>query len=221
MPAQSPLGRRDVDGDGVTRVEERSGGATLFIGLGLVLACACLVLVVWVFFVPSAGQRSRSAVGPHAADPGEHASSRLGESALQGPEHSAEHAGGFLVDTPSELPPDEPLEGAAESDTGQSGIKLFPPPGTKPIKRGILVPEGFELPPGYLRHYQATDDGQQVPAILMFHPDFKPLDKHGLPVPLPPDRMVTPELAPPGLPIKFLEVPKVRAQGQGGSEPTP
>lgn len=218
MPAQSPPGRRHVDGDGVTRVEERSGGATLFIGLGLVLACACLVLVVWVFFVPSPEQRSRSAVA-QASDPNERASSRRGGSAMG----ASGHAGEFLVDTPSEIPSDEPLEGAGASDTGQSGIKLFPPPGTKPIKRGILVPEDFELPPGYLRHYQSTDDGQQVPAILMFHPDYKPLDRHGAPVSLPSDRVVTPELAPPGLPIKFLEVPKVRAQGQepGGSEPTP
>jgi hypothetical protein len=41
-----------------------------------------------------------------------------------------------------------------------SGIALFPPPGTKPIKQGVLVPEDFELPPGYVRHYQATDDGE-------------------------------------------------------------
>jgi hypothetical protein len=220
MPGQSPPGRRHVDGDGVTRVEERSGGTTLFIGLGLVLTCACLALVVWVFFVPRPGNRPRAATGPRAADPdGERTPSRPGESAMRAPSH----AGGLLVDTPSEIPPDEPIEGAAEPDTGPSGIKLFPPPGTKPIKRGILVPEDFELPPGYLRHYQSTDDGQQVPAILMFHPDYKPLDQHGLPIPLPPDRVVTPELAPPGLPIKFLEVPKVRAQGQeqGGPEPTP
>ncbi|HEX2569372.1 MAG TPA: hypothetical protein VH877_07415 [Polyangia bacterium] len=220
MPGQSPPERRHVDGDGVTRVEERSGGATLFIGLGLILACACLALVIWVFFVPSDG-RPRAAAGRGAAEPGERGPGRLGESAMRAPEH----AGGSLVDTPSELPPDEPLEGSEAAGAERSGIKLFPPPGTKPIKRGILVPEDFELPPGYLRHYQTTDDGQQVPAILMFHPDYKPLDKHGVPLPLPEDRVVTPELAPPGLPIKFLEVPKVRAQQQGqeqgGSEPTP
>ena len=42
-----------------------------------------------------------------------------------------------------------------------TGIALFPPLGTDPIKRGIVVPEGFELPPGYVRHYQTTDDGER------------------------------------------------------------
>ncbi|MBI1815448.1 MAG: hypothetical protein HYR72_10750 [Deltaproteobacteria bacterium] len=87
------------------------------------------------------------------------------------------------------------------------GIAVFPPPGTKPIKRGILVPEDFELPPGYVRHYQATDDGERVPAILMFHPDYQPVDERGAPIKLPADRVVPPEMAPPGLPIQMLEVP--------------
>jgi hypothetical protein len=87
------------------------------------------------------------------------------------------------------------------------GIAVFPPPGTKPIKRGILVPEDFELPPGYVRHYQATDDGERVPAILMFHPDYHPVDERGVPIPLPADHVVPPEMAPPGLPIQMLEVP--------------
>ena len=89
-----------------------------------------------------------------------------------------------------------------------SGVALFPPPGTKPIKRGIIVPEDFELPPGYVRHYQATDDGQRVAAILMFHPDYKPVDEHGEPIALPADRVVPSDMAPPGLPIHMLEVPE-------------
>ena len=88
------------------------------------------------------------------------------------------------------------------------GIAVFPPPGTKPIKRGILVPEGFELPPGYVRHYQATDDGQRVPAILMFHPDYHPVDEHGVPIPLPENRIVPPDMAPPGMPVEMLQVPE-------------
>lgn len=89
----------------------------------------------------------------------------------------------------------------------KTGIALFPPPGTKPIKRGIVVPEDFELPPGYVRHYQATDDGERVPAILMFSPDFEWLDEEGEVIPLPADRIVTPEMAPAGLPIQMLELP--------------
>jgi hypothetical protein len=89
----------------------------------------------------------------------------------------------------------------------KTGIALFPPPGTKPTKRGILVPEGFELPPGYVRHYQATDDGQRVPAILMFSPDFEWLDESGEVIALPADRVVPAEMAPDGMPIQMLELP--------------
>jgi len=88
----------------------------------------------------------------------------------------------------------------------RTGIAVFPPPGTKPVKRGIIVPEGFELPPGYVRHHQTTDDGKQLPAVLMFHPDFEFVDERGTPVRLPEDRIVPPEMAPPGMPIQMLEV---------------
>jgi hypothetical protein len=95
----------------------------------------------------------------------------------------------------------------AEPET-PSGIGLFPPPGTDPPKSGIVVPDDYELPPGYVRHYQATDDGQQLQPILMFHPDFQPVDDRGRPIKLPKDRVVPPSLAPPGLPIEKLAVPK-------------
>ena len=42
----------------------------------------------------------------------------------------------------------------------------------------------FELPEGYVRHYQSTDDGEQLPAILMFHPDYEFVDEQGQVVPL-------------------------------------
>lgn len=86
-----------------------------------------------------------------------------------------------------------------------AGIAAFPPPGTKPVKRGIVVPDDFELPPGYVRHYQATDDGRPLPPILMFHPDFAGVDANGNPIVVPEDRIVPPELAPPGLPIHTLD----------------
>lgn len=102
-----------------------------------------------------------------------------------------------LATGPELPPPPKPGEGLA----------AFPPPGTKPVKRGIVVPEDFQLPEGYVRHYQATDNGQMLPAVLMFHPDIKPKGPDGRPVQVPADRMVPPELAPPGMPIQMLEVP--------------
>ena len=41
----------------------------------------------------------------------------------------------------------------------------------------------------------------------MFHPDYKPVDANGNLVPLPEDRVVPPQMAPPGMPIAILEVP--------------
>ena len=87
----------------------------------------------------------------------------------------------------------------------QAGIAAFPPAGTKPIKHGIVVPDDVELPEGYIRHYQTTDDGRPLPPILMFHPDFAGVDENGNPVVVPEDRIVPPELAPPGLQGRVLD----------------
>jgi hypothetical protein len=97
---------------------------------------------------------------------------------------------------------------APDSGDEPTGIALFPPPGTDPPKSGIIVPEGFELPPGYVRHYQTTDRGEQLPAILMFHPDYRPVDEHGEPIPIPENRIVPPEMVPPGLEVEILAVPE-------------
>ena len=88
-----------------------------------------------------------------------------------------------------------------------TGLGAFNPPGTKPPLIGLAVPEDFPLPPGYVRHYQATDDGQRIEPILMFAPDYQPRGPDGQPVALPPDRVVPPELAPPGLPIRRIALP--------------
>ena len=94
-----------------------------------------------------------------------------------------------------------------------TGLGAFQPPGTRPPLVGLAVPEDFTLPPGYVRHYQATDDGQRIEPILMFAPDYQALAPDGRPVPMPGDRVVPPELAPPGLPIRRIVVP-APAEGQ-------
>jgi hypothetical protein len=90
------------------------------------------------------------------------------------------------------------------------GIAAFPPPGTDPPKTGIIVPDDWTPPEGYVRHYQTTDDGEPLPPILMFHPDYDFTDADGRPVAIPPDRVVPPEMAPPGLPVEMLHVPARR-----------
>jgi hypothetical protein len=104
----------------------------------------------------------------------------------------------------SESEEPQPVE-VEEEEPPAEGIYAFPRPGTKKIRVGIIVPEGFELPPGYVRHYQTTDGGEMLPAILMFHPIHPPAD---LRVPVPEDRIVPAELVPPGLAVELLEVPK-------------
>lgn len=88
-----------------------------------------------------------------------------------------------------------------------SGLGAFLPPGTSPPLVGLAVPDDFALPKGYVRHHQATDDGQPIEAILMFAPDFQLVDAAGAPVTMPADRVVPPELAPPGLPIRRIVIP--------------
>ena len=90
----------------------------------------------------------------------------------------------------------------------RSGLGAFSPPGTSPPLVGLAVPADFPLPEGYVRHHQATDDGQAIEAILMFSPDFEFFDAAGRPIPIPENRVVPPEWAPPGLPIRLIEIPR-------------
>jgi hypothetical protein len=95
-----------------------------------------------------------------------------------------------------------------------SGLGAFSPPGTRPPLVGLAVPKDFPLPAGYVRHHQTTDDGQPIEPILMFAPDAQWLDAQGRPVPLPADRVVPPEMAPPGLPIRRIVVPAPASPGK-------
>lgn len=107
-----------------------------------------------------------------------------------------------------DLDPDAPTYTVDPPGSPPSGIGLFPSPGTDPPKRGIIVPDDAELPEGYVRHYQATDDGKALPPILLFHPDYEWVDEQGAVVGLPQSRVVPPEMAPPGIPIQILEIPE-------------
>jgi hypothetical protein len=91
---------------------------------------------------------------------------------------------------------------------GPTGIELFPPMGTKRARAGIMVPEDFPLPEGFVRHHQVSDSGEQLPAILMVHPDYQILDEKGNPVADRSNPVVPPEYAPEGLPIQMLELPE-------------
>ena len=119
-------------------------------------------------------------------------------------------ASGDPDDLASYFQPGDPVPSTANliralNEAGvRSGIAAFNPPGTSPPLEGLAVPADFELPPGYVRHHQATDDGESIEPILMFSPDLVLRDAQGRPIPLPANLVVPPELAPPGLPLRWV-----------------
>ena len=88
----------------------------------------------------------------------------------------------------------------------RTGLGAFNPPGTSPPLEGLAVPADFKLPKGYVRHHQVTDEGVPIEPILMFSADFTLYDAQGRPVAMPANRVVPPELAPPGLPLRRVRV---------------
>ena len=217
MPTQEPAPERRVDSDGVIRVEQRrAGSATWVLGLGIVITCVCLGLSAWLVFdtpeveslpefavsEPVRVESPRPAPAPAPARPVVRPAKHAAAPAL--PQHIQEQ----VAEVPEEFLErlhEEGLYDLPKPGEEPTGMMLFPAPGTDPPKKGIIVPEGFELPPGYVRHYQTTDDGERLPAILMFSPDKPPLDANGEPMKVTENGIVPPELAPPGLPIQVLD----------------
>jgi hypothetical protein len=218
-----------VDADGVRM--QTSGVRP---GVWLVVLALALVGATVIFFRP--GHRSADEATAPAAPAGKVGVNVPGrvqpESAAMKPQHPQAaapaqlvHSGIRLVPKPTKAvgavepqpvapaepqpaAPDEEKPAANEMGEDQlTGIALFPPPGTKPILRGFVVPDDFEVPEGYVKHYQATDHGQQLAPILMFHPDYQLVDENGQPIPMPKDRVVPRELLPSGMSDQILEVP--------------
>ena len=176
----------------------------------LAAAFALLSAASWLAFTPRGGEANADqpekrlpATRDESVPRNDVTEAQASRSAERSVQNASEDGG--VSGSPQQLPRDASSEAA-------SGIGLFPPPGTDPVKIGIVVPDDFPLPEGYLRHHQVTDDGQPMPPILMFHPDYELLDERGQPIPLPEDRVVPPELAPEGLPIELLVPPEPREE---------
>jgi hypothetical protein len=95
-----------------------------------------------------------------------------------------------------------------------AGVAAFPPPGSRPPRSGVIVPPDYELPEGFARHYQTTDDGRRLDPVLIVAPGYEIFDDEGEPVDLMDDRIVPPEYAPLDLPLQLLEVSDERAAGE-------
>ncbi|WP_437759728.1 hypothetical protein [Sorangium sp. So ce1389] len=207
-PASADL-ETSVDQDGVVRVELRRGARDRRLALvGLVAAVLFVGASLWIWGCPGTPEGTQR----RPRDAGAQKARAAASGRSRSPEAAAPGTAARPARAPAALPPLEPAEATIEAEApvapAPEGIAAFPAPGTKRIKAGLVVPDDFPLPEGYVRHYQATDNGRMLQAILMFHPDHAPLDAQGNPVPLPSDRVVPPEMAPPGLPLERLEIPE-------------
>lgn len=108
---------------------------------------------------------------------------------------------------PGQAPPMKEVIERSHDAGVHTGLGAFSPPGTSPPLIGLAVPDDYVLPEGYVRHFQATDDGQRIEAILMFSPDFEFFDSAGKRIEIPEDRVVPASMAPPGLAIRTIEIP--------------
>lgn len=200
-------------GDGVrTSSTGRRGRASLYKALALVL-----VVGAGGYFVTQ--HRDASANGDKTTDepappPETAAASPRPVTARPAQSKGLEHLDLAEWNEAGYIKPGDPVPTGAEvierlHEAGiHSGLGAFNPPGTSPPLVGLAVPPDFPLPPGYVRHHQTTDDGQDIEAILMFSPDFEFFDAAGNPVPIPENRVVPPAWAPPGLPIRTIEIPR-------------
>lgn len=115
---------------------------------------------------------------------------------------------------PGEAPPMAEVITRLHAAGVTGGLGAFQPPGTRPPLIGLAVPEDYVLPEGYVRHHQATDDGQRIEPILMYSPDYQWHDATGRPIALPPNRVVPLEHAPPGLPLRHIVLPAPAEPGK-------
>ena len=207
-----PAGMR-LDRDGVRVVDTRAGrvlGWLVASGLAL-LGVAGWVIVRWTRAEPPGRAAHVPAGSPMLAR------DTTRPAPGQAPPKPVATAAPSAVRRRATKPPPEQEPTFTLLKPGEhAGLGVFPPPGTKPIKHGIIVPDDFALPEGYVRHYQTADDGRRLPPILMFHPDYEGVDAEGNPVPLPEDRVVPPEMAPPGLPLQMLDDPEHATTGTMG-----
>jgi len=195
----------------------RPSRSYLVAALLLAVGAASLVFFLWYFARPDAGAQSppaalasaatvqpqlASAAAPLAAGAAEQ---RAPQPAPEGDADPTRDLRSYVMR--GEKPTMNDVIKRLHEQGVYTGLGAFNPPGTNPPLVGLAVPKDFALPPGYVRHHQATDDGQSIEPILMFAPDFQLYDASNRPIEMPKDRVVPPELAPPGLPLRRIVIP--------------
>ncbi len=221
------------DGDGVRVIREprsRFSAAMIVTVLAATLVVAGVATLVLSSRSPDtvAGRvagADTAPAAPAAAEPPVAAPVRAAATAARAPRRDTAVQAMPIVRNPDDLPSGDPDDIAtylspgdpvptmteviqAMHDMGDhTGIGAFNPPGTSPPLQGLAVPEDFVLPAGYVRHHQVTDEGEPLEPILMFSPDGVFVDASGRAVAIPEDRVVPPEMAPPGLPVREITIP--------------
>lgn len=203
----------DPGGDGVriTPVARSPRGSAPWVLLS-VLALVALVAGAWLFWPRPAAMTAPVAEAPAPAQ-ATPSPATVRRDATDATDEPVELASDDPNDLANYFAPGDPEPTGAEligalHDVGiRTGLGAFDPPGTSPPLEGLAVPDDFELPEGYARHHQYTDEGVAIEPILMFAPDFVLYDAQGRPLPMPADRVVPPGMAPPGLPIRRVRIP--------------
>ena len=223
-----------TDGGGVRVSTHRTGWAARHAALPWLAAAALAVCAGLGYVLMSAGgdgRRDADADAPATSE--ERADVPAGDAArtpatapvaTARPRAAAGATGdrgeGLSLDLAAHIDPSKPVPSTAEiirrlNEAGiHSGIGAFNPPGTSPPLVGLAVPEDVPLPEGYVRHYQTTDDGQSIEPILMYSPDYDFFDAAGRPIQVPEDRVVPPDMAPPGIPGRRIAIPPPRDEGR-------
>lgn len=197
-------------GDGCVRITARAGrGArarVLYLALALLLVSAGVAIVLMRQVDDRTPRTGATTTAPAERDDERDAAVAPSEAPVAQRRRDPDDLASYV--SPGDRAPTmgEVIEKLHEAGI-RTGLGAFNPPGTSPPLVGLAVPEDFPLPEGYVRHYQATDDGQRIEPILMFSPDFDFRDAAGRPIALPDDLVVPPHLAPPGLPLRPIDIP--------------
>jgi hypothetical protein len=230
-PASRDSAPSQRDGDGVRVVHEASRPHWLKVILGPIAVAAAIGAAWWISMPPPArdtgnggGDASERVVAtlpmPSGAERARPAPPRTARqrAASAEPLEATQGPDDLPSDDPNDLAshfaPGDPEPTAAEviealqASGDRTGLGAFNPPGTSPLLQGIAVPEDFVVPEGYVRHHQVTDEGEPLEPILMFSPDYVFRDANGNEIAIPDNRVVPPELAPPGLPLRPITLPK-------------
>lgn len=219
-PPHTPPSEPDGDGVRVVSKPHRSGHVRPW---AVVAVIAAVAAVAWFVLAPGPAPAPGPAQDPDPAaaqvaadDQAPATADGLPRSARPGPTTAMQEPPAMPGNDPNDLSayfqPGDPEPTGAEVITAlqeagvRTGLGAFNPPGTSPPLEGLAVPADFKLPEGYVRHHQVTDEGVPIEPILMFSPDFTLYDAQGRPIAMPANRVVPPELAPPGLPLRRVRV---------------